>query len=104
MRALPGAQTSGPSVDLYVDGPVLARGLRSVLIRSLASICGVNDEIAGSGTTSVTGVGEALPFLDNSFDAVISRAVPEHVRDPFRCAAGIARILKPGGHLKMESS
>jgi ubiquinone/menaquinone biosynthesis C-methylase UbiE len=62
-----------------------------------------NDEIADSGATGVTGIGGALPFHDNSLDAVISRAVPDHVRDPFRCAAGIARILKPGGRLKMES-
>src|ERR1019366_9699742 len=57
----------------------------------------VNYEIVAYDTTDVIGVGEALPFLDNSFDAVISIAVLEHVRDPFRCAAEIARILKPGG-------
>jgi SAM-dependent methyltransferase len=59
----------------------------------------VNYEIVAYDTTDVIGVGEALPFLDNSFDAVISIAVLEHVRDPFRCAAEIARILKPGGQL-----
>lgn len=59
----------------------------------------VNFEIAPYNTTDVRGVGEALPFKDDSFDAVISMAVLEHVKDPFRCAAEIARVLKPGGEL-----
>lgn len=59
----------------------------------------VNYEIAAYDTTDVVGVGEYLPFLDNSFDAVLSVAVLEHVRDPMRCASEIARVLKPGGKL-----
>jgi SAM-dependent methyltransferase len=47
----------------------------------------------------VLGVGEELPFRDASFDAVISIAVLEHVRNPFRCADEIVRVLKPGGRL-----
>lgn len=59
----------------------------------------VNYEIVAYDTTDVIGVGEMLPFSDNSFDAVISMAVLEHVKDPFRCADELARILKPGGEL-----
>ena len=59
----------------------------------------VNYEIVEYETTDVVGVGEALPFQDGSIDAVISIAVLEHVRDPFRCAAEIVRVLKPGGDL-----
>jgi len=50
-------------------------------------------------TTDVVGVGEMLPFKDASFEAVFSLNVLEHVRDPFRCAKEIARVLKPGGKL-----
>ena len=59
----------------------------------------VNFEIADYDTTDVIGVGEELPFKDSSFDAVISIAVLEHVRNPFRCAEEIVRVLKPGGRL-----
>jgi len=43
----------------------------------------VNFEIADYATTDVRGVGEVLPFIDNAFDAVLSIAVLEHVKDPF---------------------
>ncbi len=59
----------------------------------------VNYEIVNYDSTDVVGVAEELPFKDNSFDAVISVAVLEHVRDPFRAAREIARVLKPGGKL-----
>jgi len=59
----------------------------------------VNFEIADYETTDVRGVGEVLPFVDNAFDAVISIAVLEHVKDPFLCAKEICRVLKPGGEL-----
>lgn len=59
----------------------------------------VNFEIVDYDTTDVLGVGETLPFKDDSFDAVISIAVLEHVRDPFQCAREISRVLKPGGEL-----
>lgn len=59
----------------------------------------INYEIVDYDTTDVIGVGEQLPFKDNSFDAVVSIAVLEHVRDPFICAQEISRVLKPGGEL-----
>jgi SAM-dependent methyltransferase len=59
----------------------------------------VNYEIVDYESTDVLGVGEQLPFKDESFDGVVSIAVLEHVRDPFRCAAEIVRVLKPGGKL-----
>lgn len=50
------------------------------------------------------GIGEELPFKDNTFDAVLSLAVLEHVRDPFKCAKEIIRVLKPGGELLFSAS
>jgi len=55
----------------------------------------VNFEVVPYDTTDVVGVGEELPFVDESFDAVLSLNVLEHVKDPFRCAAEIVRVMKP---------
>ena len=59
----------------------------------------VNMEIVDYESTDVLGVGQRLPFRDSCFDAVLSIAVLEHVDDPFKCAAELVRVLKPGGRL-----
>lgn len=59
----------------------------------------VNFEIADFPSTDVIGVNERLPFRDETFDAVFSLAVLEHVKDPFRSAREISRVLKKGGIL-----
>lgn len=38
-----------------------------------------------------------LPFEDQSFDAVFSHAMAEHLSDPARALAELRRVLKPGG-------
>lgn len=38
-----------------------------------------------------------IPLADNSVDAIICRAVLEHVDDPFKAVAEMYRVLKPGG-------
>ena len=38
-----------------------------------------------------------LPFRDNSIDAVYSTGVFEHINDPLKAGAEVARVLKPGG-------
>ncbi|MFN2288805.1 MAG: bifunctional 2-polyprenyl-6-hydroxyphenol methylase/3-demethylubiquinol 3-O-methyltransferase UbiG [Chromatocurvus sp.] len=45
------------------------------------------------------GVGEALPYSDASFDAVVCVDVLEHVNDLRRVVSEIARVLRPGGLL-----
>jgi len=49
------------------------------------------------GVTFVQAPAEALPFDDGWFDAVTMFDVLEHVDDPARVLAEIARVLKPGG-------
>lgn len=53
-------------------------------------------------STHVQGIAEALPFSDNSFHAVFSLSVLEHVKDPYRAAREMIRVLKPGGFLHLE--
>jgi len=83
-------------IEEFKDGLILdcGAGRRSIYYSNV-----VNFEIVDYDTTDVIGVGEALPFKNGSFDAVISVAVLEHVRNPFKCAAEIVRVLKPGGKL-----
>lgn len=44
-----------------------------------------------------TGVGEALPYDDGSFDTVVCVDVLEHVSDLTKVVSEIARVLRPGG-------
>jgi SAM-dependent methyltransferase len=41
--------------------------------------------------------GLRLPFRDDSFDLIVSQAVLEHVRDPFRAVSEMRRVTRPGG-------
>lgn len=45
----------------------------------------------------VQGVGELLPFGDDSFDAILSFDVLEHVQDIRKTMSECLRVLKPGG-------
>ena len=45
-----------------------------------------------------------LPFANNSFDAVISQAVFEHIPNPFFTASELYRILKPGGIIHIDTA
>ena len=47
----------------------------------------------------VLGVGEELPFADNSFDLILSNEVLEHVADDRAAAAEMARVTRPGGRI-----
>ena len=43
------------------------------------------------------GVGEALPYAETAFDAVVCVDVLEHVADLAKVASEVARVLRPGG-------
>ena len=43
------------------------------------------------------GVGEALPYLEASYDAVVCVDVLEHIQDLEQVISEIARVLKPAG-------
>jgi 2-polyprenyl-6-hydroxyphenyl methylase/3-demethylubiquinone-9 3-methyltransferase len=43
------------------------------------------------------GVGEALPYDDSSFDAVVCVDIPEHIADLHKVLSEVARTLRPRG-------
>ncbi|TML14320.1 MAG: class I SAM-dependent methyltransferase [Actinobacteria bacterium] len=59
-------------------------------------------EIVEYPLVDVLAVNQRLPFVDNSFDAIFSLDVLEHVDQPFVSAAEIARVLKSGGVLYID--
>jgi SAM-dependent methyltransferase len=82
------------------DGLVLdaGSGFKSTLYEHV-----VNLEVVDYPSTDVLGVGEHLPFATGSFDAALSLNVLEHVRDPFRCARELARVVRPEGKLYVSA-
>jgi SAM-dependent methyltransferase len=83
-------------IEEFADGLVLdaGSGLKAAYYENV-----VNLEVASYPSADVIAIGERLPFETASFDAVLSLVVLEHVRDPFRCAAEIARVVRPGGRI-----
>lgn len=83
-------------ITRHQDGLVLdcGAGRRSVYYTNV-----VNVEIVAYDSTDVLAVAECLPFHDESFDAVLSLNLLEHVKNPFLVARELVRVLKPGGEL-----
>jgi SAM-dependent methyltransferase len=52
----------------------------------------------------VVGSATELPFADNSFDAIWTVWVMEHIPEPERALSEIRRVLKPGGILFMVAA
>ena len=77
-----------------------ARGAKVTGIDPAAgAIAAAQDHAAkvGHSITYDVGVGEALPYGDAAFDAVVCVDVLEHVADLHRVLAEVARTLRPGG-------
>lgn len=61
---------------------------------------GMLEQASNSGVTrAVQGLGESLPYADNSFDRVTMGYALRHVADLRMLFAEFARVLKPGGKL-----
>jgi len=58
---------------------------------------------AGGRMTYVEAGAEAMPFEDDFFDAVISVNAIDHVDDLGATAREIARVLRPGGTIRIEA-
>lgn len=83
----------GGTSGLWLDSH--ARSYRGVDVSApaiaLAQEAGLNAQVIDDAAT--------LPFADSSFDAAVCVEVLEHVFEPQRAVAEIARVLRPGGLL-----
>lgn len=55
-------------------------------------------EHRAGGMPVIRGVGERLPFVDESFDLIVCLWVLEHLREPRVTFAEVRRVLRPRGH------
>src|SRR3989344_6181818 len=86
----------------YVEGRVLDLGAGSAkykeMILQKASEYRSGDAIKNENIDDVCDVLN-LKYPPESFDTVISTQVMEHVNNPYKMAAGIYKVLKPGGKI-----
>lgn len=90
------------SVD-YIGGQVLDIGCghrpyEEWLPKSVTCYIGLDYE-AIDASPHLVGDALRLPFLDASFDTIISMQTLEHLPNPFQSFSEIARVLRPGGKL-----
>jgi ubiquinone/menaquinone biosynthesis C-methylase UbiE len=76
-------------VALDATEAMLARGQAQAAAEGCANVVFMRGDAA------------ALPFLDESFDVVVSRFAAHHFEEPERVVAEMARCTRPGGHVAL---
>ena len=92
--ANPYGQQALSLIEAHPDGWVLDCGSGSPE-RGFSNV--VHLELFAFPEVDVVTDGQAIPFAGDTFDAILSEAVLEHVRDPQAYVDEIARVLKPDG-------
>ncbi|MDD5677429.1 MAG: class I SAM-dependent methyltransferase [Kiritimatiellae bacterium] len=83
-------------INVFKEGLILdcGAGKRGVVHENV-----VNYDIVDYDSTDIVGVAEKIPFQSDTFDAVFSFSVLEHVFDPLSVVKEMIRVLKPGGQI-----
>jgi len=71
---------------------------RAGLVAGLDPDLGALREHRAPALARASGLAEALPYAGGTFDLVCCSWVLEHLADPARVFAEVARVLAPGGH------
>ena len=99
LKAIRGRVTSEFLPD---TGRVLEIGPGEVAFaRKQCEYIGIN--VSRRGGPAVLADGQALPFVDASFDAVIATEVIEHVRYPYRLLTEIRRVTRADGRVLLST-
>ena len=85
----------GRSLAPYVKTAVCLDATPAMLVKGKAEA----EKRSLDNMVFIKGLAEDLPFLDNSFDIVISRLAFHHFPDPETSFREMARVLKPSGKL-----
>lgn len=95
-----GSSAGGLSVALAQQGVVM-EGIEPSQVGVEVSIMRAR-RLGLSNANFQRGVGESIPFSDNTFDVVVSLAVLEHVQNATAVVNETFRVLKPGGYAYFE--
>jgi SAM-dependent methyltransferase len=94
---------NGCGVGMYVDhllpyaGEII--GLEVDFERGFEVATSLSSRLDTTSAHVICAAGENLPFPDESFDAILSHEVLEHVQDDQRAVCEMVRILRPGGRM-----
>lgn len=97
----PYGQRAEEIIQQHANGLVLDLGAGGKLDRRRNV---VQIDIFRYPAVDVVSSADCLPFADNTFDAIISQAVFEHLQYPELAVREIRRVLKPGGLVKVDTA
>lgn len=82
-------------------GGLLLQSSERVRLVVLDPLASSHSQIGGLAGLSefIVGVGESLPFSNNTFDAIVSVNAIDHSNSPRVCLKEMQRTLKPGGRI-----
>jgi len=86
---------------LVIGGGEMGKGMKPLI--NNPKILLIESDVYFGERNKIISDAHDLPFISNSFDAVIIQAVLEHVVDPRRCVEEIKRVLKKWGVVYAET-